>query len=145
MTQVHSFVPTVYAERAFSASDAWNVALLSGASMRRSRRLGERVTTSATVDVLTGTHRATALIVDVSATGCALRLPGLVRSARQSMLVVLLPSASGALEIPARWVRAFAGADAYEFIGLDDADRLSIAEALDWLAPTEKAERMLGS
>ena len=93
------------------------------------RRLGERSPIVLDATIYRDAELRLTRTLDLSSTGCAVQaspdpLAGLV--------TLQLVSTSGELlRVQARFRRSFQGADAYEFVDLDDTDRLSIAEIID--------------
>lgn len=95
------------------------------------RRLGERAPIQLDATVFRGAELRLTQTLDLSSTGCALR--GCSDPLTGDVTLQLVSSAGELLRVQARFKRSFQGADAYEFIDLDDAERLTIAEIIDRL------------
>jgi len=93
------------------------------------RRLGERAPVLLDATVFRGAELRLTQTLDLSSTGCALR--GCADPLAGNVTLQLASSAGELLRVQARFKRSFQGADAYEFVDLDDAERLSIAEIID--------------
>lgn len=95
------------------------------------RRLGERAPIVLDATVFRGAELRLTRTVDLSSTGCALEACADPLAGRVTLQLV---SSSGeVLRVQAHFRRSFQGADAYEFVDLDDTDRLTIAEIIDSL------------
>lgn len=93
------------------------------------RRLGERTPVVLDATVFRGAELRLTRTLDLSSTGCALEACADPLAGRVTLQLV---SGSGELlRVEARFRRSLEGADAYEFIELDDTDRLTIAEIID--------------
>lgn len=93
------------------------------------RRLGERTPVVLDATVFRGAELRLTRTLDLSSTGCALEACADPLAGRVTLQLV---SGSGeVLRVEARFRRSFQGADAYEFVELDDTDRLTIAEIID--------------
>lgn len=96
---------------------------------RERRRLGERTPVVLDATVFRGAELRLTRTVDLSSSGCALRASPDPLVGRVTLQLV---SNSGELlRVQARFTRSFQGTDAYEFVELDDTDRLTIAEIID--------------
>ena len=93
------------------------------------RRLGERASVLLDATVFRGAELRLTQTLDLSSTGCALR--GCADPLTGNVTLQLVSSAGELLRVQARFKRSFQGADAYEFVDLDDAERLTIAEIID--------------
>jgi len=93
------------------------------------RRLGERAPVLLDATVFRGAELRLTQTLDLSSTGCALR--ACADPLTGSVTLQLGSTAGELLRVQARFKRSFKGADAYEFVDLDDAEHLSIAEIID--------------
>jgi hypothetical protein len=93
------------------------------------RRLGERTPVVLDATVFRGAELRLTRTLDLSSTGCALESCADPLAGRVTLQLV--SGAGEVLRVEARFRRSFQGADAYEFIELDDTDRLTIAEIID--------------
>ncbi|HEY6725751.1 MAG TPA: PilZ domain-containing protein [Polyangiaceae bacterium] len=93
------------------------------------RRLGERTPVVLDATVFRGADLRLTRTLDLSSTGCALEA---CADPLAGQVTLQLVSGSGeVLRVAARFRRSYQGADAYEFVDLDDTDRLTIAEIID--------------
>jgi len=99
------------------------------------RRLGERAPVQLDATVFRGAELRLTQTLDLSSTGCALR--GCADPLAGKVTLQLASSAGELLRVQARFTRSFQGTDAYEFIDLDDAERLTIAEIIDMFQSSE--------
>ena len=93
------------------------------------RRLGERAPVVLDATVFRGAELRLTRTLDLSSTGCALEACADPLAGRVTLQLV--GSAGEVLRVQAQFRRSFQGADAYEFVDLDDSDRLTIAEIID--------------
>lgn len=93
------------------------------------RRLGERSPVVLDATVFRGAELRLTRTLDLSSTGCALE--GCAEPLAGRVTLQLVSGAGELLRVEARFRRSFQGADAYEFVELDDTDRLTIAEIID--------------
>ena len=93
------------------------------------RRLGERTSVVLDATLFRGSELRLTRTLDLSSTGCAVQASPDPLSGRVTLQLV--SSAGELLRVQARFTRSFQGADAYEFVDLDDTDRLTIAELID--------------
>ncbi|HEU5074450.1 MAG TPA: PilZ domain-containing protein [Polyangiaceae bacterium] len=93
------------------------------------RRLGERTPVVFDATVFRGSEIRLTRTLDLSSTGCALQ--GCADPLAGRVTLQLVASSGEVLRVQARFRRSFQGADAYEFVDLDDTDRLTIAEIID--------------
>lgn len=100
-----------------------------GVPAQERRRLGERSRVVLDATVLKGAELRLTRTLDLSSTGCALE--GCADPLTGRVTLQLVSGAGEVLRAEARFRRSFQGADAYEFVDLDDSDRLTIAEIID--------------
>jgi hypothetical protein len=93
------------------------------------RRLGERTSVVLDATLFRGSELRLTRTLDLSSTGCAVQ--GSPDPLSGCVTLQLVSSAGELLRVQARFTRSFQGADAYEFVDLDDTDRLTIAELID--------------
>ena len=93
------------------------------------RRLGERASVALDATIFRGAELRLTRTLDLSSTGCALQ--GCAEPLSGRVTLQLVSNSGEVLRVQARFKRSFQGADAYEFVDLDDTDRLTIAEIID--------------
>jgi hypothetical protein len=111
----------------------------------RQRRLGLRVETSCWALLSHGPSSHYAMAVELSGTGAVLQFFGRERGLKlpadeRYSLHLFLPMVSAPLRAVVRPVRSMPGRQAFEFVELAEADRLTLAEHLDRLL-TQPARR----
>lgn len=125
--------PALVSERpqalASNAPSTTERVVLSESPLLERRRLGERAPVVLDATVFRGAELRLTRTLDLSSTGCALEACADPLAGRVTLQLV--SGAGEVLRVEARFRRSFQGADAYEFVDLDDTDRLSIAEIID--------------
>lgn len=104
-------------------------------ALHERRRLGERAPVQLDATVFRGAELRLTHTLDLSSTGCALR--ACADPLTGSVTLQLVSTGGELLRLQALFKRSFQGADAYEFVDLDDAERLTIAEIIDMFRSPE--------